>query len=255
VLTIIGPQPAEQVVLVIGTGSGKTLPIMISAVVVDSRTTILVLPMVALRGNILRRFHEVGIRPLIWSVDCKQSALLVIVLAEAVCTQSFLEYCHIQVSKQELACIILDEGHLTITASDYQPCIAQLGWYVRQIRTQTVWLTATLPPVIQEEFIEHNKLVRPRIIRESTNRPNIKYIVSLETGTSMLIKRAANLVRAYWPQKEIFDHSRDKIIVYCQTQEEVAQLTDILKCPTYTSRSGTEEEKAVIISRWLSNRD
>jgi superfamily II DNA helicase RecQ len=124
VLVIMGPQPAEQVVLVIGTGSGKTLPIMISAVVVDSRTIILVLPIVALRGDILRRFHEVGIRLLIWSVDCKQLALLVIVSAEAACTQSFLKYCYIQVSKQELACIILDEGHLTITASDYRPCIA-----------------------------------------------------------------------------------------------------------------------------------
>ena len=75
--------------------------------------------------------------------------------------------------------------------------MAQLGWYVRQIRTQTVWLTATLPPVMQEAFIEHNKLVRPRIIRESTNRPNIKYIVSFKTGPSALIKRAANLVQVY----------------------------------------------------------
>jgi superfamily II DNA/RNA helicase len=75
--------------------------------------------------------------------------------------------------------------------------MAQLDWYVRQVRTQTVWLTAILPPVIQEEFIEHNKLVKPRIIRESTNRPNIKYMVSLETGPSALIKRAANLVQAY----------------------------------------------------------
>ncbi|KAH9203159.1 hypothetical protein DL95DRAFT_419269 [Leptodontidium sp. 2 PMI_412] len=30
---------------------------------------ILVLPMVALRSDMLRRFHEVGIRPLVWSVD------------------------------------------------------------------------------------------------------------------------------------------------------------------------------------------
>jgi hypothetical protein len=79
-----------------------------------------------------------GIRPLIWSVDCKQSASLVIVSVEATCTQSFLEYCHIQVSKQRLARIVVDEGHLTITASDYRPYMAQLGWYVRQIRTQTV---------------------------------------------------------------------------------------------------------------------
>jgi hypothetical protein len=133
--------------------------------------------------------------------------------------------------------------------------MAQLGWYVRQIRTQTVWLTATLPPVMEEEFIEHNKLVRPRIVRESTNRPNIKYIVSFETGPGALIERAANLVQACWPEREIFDHSRDKIIIYCRTRKEVALLADLLQCPSYTSESGSEEEKAAIISGWLDNRD
>jgi hypothetical protein len=65
----MGPQLAEQVVLVIGTGSGKTLVVMIRATIVDTRTIILVLLIVTLRGDILRYFHEVGIRPLIWSVD------------------------------------------------------------------------------------------------------------------------------------------------------------------------------------------
>jgi len=254
VLAIMGPQPAEQVVLVIGTGSGKTLVVMIGVAAADAGTTVLVLPMVALRGDMLRRFHQVGIRPLIWSVDCKQSAALVIVSAEAACTQSFLEYCHLLVSKQKLDRIAIDEAHLTITASDYRPRMAQLGWYVRQVRAQTVWLTATLPPVMQEEFIEHNKLVRPRVIRESTNRPNIKYMVSFETGPGPLIERAANLVQACWPRQEIFDHSRDKIIIYCRTREEVAQLADILQCPSYTSESGPEEEKAAILSRWIADQ-
>jgi superfamily II DNA helicase RecQ len=66
----MGPQLAEQVVLVIGTGSGKTLVVMIGAAIVDAGTTILVLLMVTLRGDMLRRFHEIGIRPLIWSIDC-----------------------------------------------------------------------------------------------------------------------------------------------------------------------------------------
>ena len=65
VLAIMGPQPAEQVVLVIGTGSSKTLVVIISAAIIDARTTLLVLLIVALRGDMLRRFHEVGIRPLI----------------------------------------------------------------------------------------------------------------------------------------------------------------------------------------------
>jgi hypothetical protein len=255
VLAIMGPQPAEQVVLVTGTGSGKTLVIIIGAVITDTGTTILVLPMVALRGDILRRFHEVGIRPLIWSVNCRQSASLVIISAEAAYTQGFLEYCHILVSKQKLDRIVIDEGHLTITASNYRLYMAQLGWYVRQIRTQTVWLTATLPPVIQEEFIEYNKLVKPRIIRESTNRPNIKYMVSFEAGPGPLIERAANLVQAYWPKQEIFDHSRDKIIIYCRIRNEVAQLADLLQYPLYTSESGSDEEKAAILSQWIADKD
>jgi superfamily II DNA helicase RecQ len=252
VLAIMGPHPAEQVVLVLGTGAGKTLVVMISASIADAGTTILILPTVALRGDMLGRFHKVGIRPLIWALGCKLSASLVIVSAEAACTQSFLEYCQTEVSKQRLARIIVDEGHLTITASDYRPCMGQLGWYVRQIRTQTVWMTATLPPVMQEQFLEHNKLVKPRIIRESTNRPNIRYVVSREKGAGTLVEKAARLVQSCWPRKDLFDHQRDKIILYCRTREDVAQLVELLGCPSYTSKSGTEEEKKAIITHWLN---
>jgi hypothetical protein len=65
--------------------------------------------MVALQGDMLRRFHEVDIWLLIWSVDCQQSALLVIVSAEAVCTQGFLEYYHILVNKQKLDRIVINK--------------------------------------------------------------------------------------------------------------------------------------------------
>ncbi|KAH8745852.1 hypothetical protein F5882DRAFT_423072 [Hyaloscypha sp. PMI_1271] len=149
---------------------------MIGAVIADAGTTLLVLPMVALQGDMLGRFHQVGIRPLIWSLDCRQLASLVIESAEAACTQSFLGY--------------------AITASDYRPCISQLGWYVRQIRTQSVWLTATLPPVMQEEFVEYNKLVRLQVIRESTNRSNIRYVVTREKGAGTLVEKAARLVQS-----------------------------------------------------------
>jgi hypothetical protein len=254
VLAIMGPQPAEQVVLVIGTGSGKTLVVMISAAAADAGTTILVLPMVALRADMLRRFREVGIRPLIWSVDCKQSASLVIVAAEAVCTERFLDYARGLVKRRRLDRIVIDECHLSITANDYRAYMSQLGWYTRQIKAQTVWLTATLPLVIQEEFIQHNKLVKPRIVRESTNRPSIKYLVSRETGPGTLGEKAANLVRASWPRTEIFDHARDKIIIYCQTRAAVSLLAKSLGCPSYTSKSGTEEAKAAILSSWIADK-
>jgi hypothetical protein len=52
--------------------------------------------------------------------------------------------------RQVLDRIVVDESQLTITVNEYRPCMSQLGWYIRQVRTQTVWLTATLPPVMQE---------------------------------------------------------------------------------------------------------
>jgi hypothetical protein len=47
--------------------------------------------------------------------------------AEAVCTETFLDYARGLVSRQKLDRIMIDKGYLTITTSDYRPCIAQLG--------------------------------------------------------------------------------------------------------------------------------
>jgi hypothetical protein len=65
VLAIIGLQLAKQVILVLGTGASKTLVVIISTAIAGTGTTILILPTIALRGNMLGRFHKVGIRPLI----------------------------------------------------------------------------------------------------------------------------------------------------------------------------------------------
>mgnify|MGYP001608507614 FL=1 len=48
--------------------------------------------------------------------------------------------------------------------------------------------------------------------------------------------------------------SRDKIIIYCQSREDVGKLGDMMGCPKYTSKSGSEEEKAAIRSSWLEAR-
>ena len=254
-MAVLGAKAVEQVVVVLGTGSGKSLLFMLGVSAIEAETTILILPMVSLRRDMLRRCLEVGIRPVVWQAGLSEKAKLVIVSAEAACTQSFLEYAHYLNRRQQLDRVVIDECHLTVTASDYRPRMLELGWYIRQLRTQTVWLTATLPPSMEVEFVEHNKLVRPTIIRESTNRPNIKYNISYEVGPDTLVERAVKLIRSVWPRRKIFDHSRDKIIIYCRTRDKVETLASLLGCPSYTSRSGSEDEKASIISRWLGDRD
>jgi DEAD/DEAH box helicase len=182
VLAVLGPQRADQVIIILATGSGKTLIIVVGVSLADARTTILILPLVALRNDMLRRFKEVGIQLLVWAPGTRRTAPLVIVSVEAACSEGFVEYAQSLVMRQQLDRIIIDECHLTITASDYRDNMLELGWHIGQIKTQTVWLTATLPPVMQSEFLRQNKLVRPRIVRESTNRPNIKYLISCKSS-------------------------------------------------------------------------
>ena len=96
---------------------------------------------------------------------------------------------------------------------------------IRGLRTQFVYLTATLPPSMQAEFEERNHLLRPKVIRASSNRPNIFYMVSKATnGQGILLEQAAARARDAWDQSGLFDKSRDKIILYIRTRDEAKEL-------------------------------
>jgi superfamily II DNA helicase RecQ len=57
----VGPHAPEQVVVVLATGSGKTLTFMVGAALEGSETTILILPTVALSSNMLGRPDKVAL--------------------------------------------------------------------------------------------------------------------------------------------------------------------------------------------------
>jgi hypothetical protein len=57
----------EQVVVIMATGEGKSLLFMLPCILPDAGITILVLPLVSLRGDLLRRVRELGIDHLVWA--------------------------------------------------------------------------------------------------------------------------------------------------------------------------------------------
>ena len=66
---------------------------------------------------------------------------------------------------------------------------------IRCLRTQFIYMTATLPPSIQAEFEERNHLLRPTIIRASSNRPYIFYMVrKTDTQKESLLEQTASEV-------------------------------------------------------------
>jgi superfamily II DNA helicase RecQ len=79
-------------------------------------------------------------------------------------------------------------------------------------------------------------------VRESTNRPNIRYVVRREYGPNSLVESAAAFVRSYRNEHpSLFSHSRVKMIVYCRTKNMVAELAEILGCASFTADSGSDQ--------------
>ena len=179
---------------------------------------------------------------------------MLFVTVKATCTEQFRTYAHKLAATQDLGRIILDEAHLTITASDYREAMVDLA-LIRNVRTQFVYLTATLPPTIQARFEEQNNLVNPKVIRASTNRRNLFYMVQRATGRGSLLEEGTRRAREAWENSQLLDRARDKIILYVRTKEDAATLAELLCCSQYTADIGTAEQKEELLRMWPASSD
>ena len=182
----------EQVVAILPTGAGKSLLFMLPCTLPEAGIMILVVPLVSLHVDMLRRVREMNIDHLEWQPGERREAALVLVSAEAASSKDFVKYARRLIAEQKLDRIVIDECHLTVIAAEYRPSIVELI-AIRSLRTQFVYLTATLPPSMRAEFEERNYLHHPKVIRASSNRPNIFYIVcKVNAHNRSLLKQAAS---------------------------------------------------------------
>jgi hypothetical protein len=244
----------EQVVVVLGTGEGKSMLFMLPCVLPDAGITALILPLVSLRGDLLRRVRELGIEYWLWTPHEIRTAPLVFVSAEAAGTKAFRAYAYKLAATGNLGRIVLDEAHFTVTASEYRAAMVDLA-LIRGVRTQFVYLTATLPPTLQAQFELQNNLVNPKIIRASTNRQNLFYLVERATGSGRLLEEGAQRAKDAWEGSQLLDRAQDKIILYIRTKEDAATLAELLSCSQYTSDVGTAEQKEELLRMWLVSPD
>ncbi|KAI7228335.1 hypothetical protein KC365_g8524, partial [Hortaea werneckii] len=162
-------------VCILPTGAGKSLLFMLPCTLPDAGTTVLVVPLIELRGDLMRRMRKLRIEHIEWQPGERRDAPLVIVSVEAAGSKDFCKYARMLISQQKLDRIVVDKCHLTVTAVEYRPSMVDLT-AIRVLRTQFVYLTATLPPAMQAEFEERNHLLRPRTIRAPSNRSNLFYM-------------------------------------------------------------------------------
>ncbi|KAK0335655.1 hypothetical protein LTR94_011910 [Friedmanniomyces endolithicus] len=217
----------EQIIAILPTGGGKSMLFMLPCTLPEAGVTILVVPLVALRGDLLRRVRELGIDHLEWTPEEQQDASLVFVSAEAASEPKFLQYAPHLEDNQRLDRIVVDECHLTITAADYRNSIA--------------------------EFEERNHLCHPAIMRASTNRPNIFYTVQqCPSGQGSLLSQVATDVLESW--LKLVSADQDKAVLYVRSRDEARDLAALLECDVYVGGDSlTSAEKSAFLQQWTSN--
>ncbi|KAK0924951.1 hypothetical protein LTR29_018106 [Friedmanniomyces endolithicus] len=221
----------------------------------DAGVTVLVVPLVSLRGDVLRRLRELRIDHIEWSSGERRESGLVLVTAEAASTKDFMIYAQALIAQQKLDRVVVDECHLTVTAASYRESIVDVT-LIRSLPTQFVYLTATLPPSMYAEFEERNYLLHPKVIRASSNRPNFFYMVrKIKTGNGSLLEQAAAEAQDAWNRSNLFNISQDKIILYVRTRDEAIELASLLDCTVYTARSGSAVDKGKIVADWIKSVD
>jgi hypothetical protein len=87
---------------------------------------ILVVPLVSLYVDMLRRVREMNIDHLEWQPGERREAALVLVSTKAASSKDFVKYARRLIAKQKLDWIMIDECYLTIIAAEYRPSIVEL---------------------------------------------------------------------------------------------------------------------------------
>jgi superfamily II DNA helicase RecQ len=168
-------------VVVLPTGGRKSLPFMLAASLPDPGVTILVALFNALLHDYMKRLKVSQVDHVVWFHGQTRYAPLVVVSADHSVGSGFITYRYML--GKRLRRIVIDEGYLTFTASDYRQKLRSL-YHLRALGAPTVVLTATLPPSRMQELVEAISIQNPIVIRCSTVRPNICYMVQRCPGQS-----------------------------------------------------------------------
>ena len=114
-------------IVVLPTGGGKTLTFTLPAVLRAPGVSIVVAPFNALEKDYVRRLRLSHIEHIVWRHGEVRYAPVVVVSADRAVSTQFITYTSILKKRKLLRRVVLDECHLTFTASDYRPKLKQLG--------------------------------------------------------------------------------------------------------------------------------
>lgn len=205
----------NDALIVLGTGSGKTLVFMLPCYLEIDKTFIIVVPLVALQADLLRKCRVAGIDVVQFS-DCNQlNAGIVVVSPEHTQTKAYESFVKTRAALGQIHAIFIDKCHLVSLWKHFRHCLREIRTHVRPtgVSCPVIALTATAPPNAQEDIALDCGLVNLRLIRTSTSRANIQYSVVDEPEQNLYISAVQQLRSLFVENRTAPTH----YIVYTRT--------------------------------------
>jgi RecQ family ATP-dependent DNA helicase len=239
---------ASPVVTVMPTGEGKSILFMLPAWVEPGGTTVVVVPLIALRSDMKKRCDKFGIVCAEWGrTQQPDGAAIVLVTPESAVSKEFGTYLNRMRTMRRLDRIVIDECHIILNDGlDFRKYMQRLG-QLMTAETQMILLTATLPPTKEAELQRRMGWAegQMKIFRAPTVRTNIKYRV-LDAGRYSR-QREREVVEEL--VESVLSTSDDgKIVIYCNTRAKVDDLASagLFCCEAFHSKIKDGRKKEIL---------
>jgi len=154
----------SPILVIMGTGAGKSLLFQLPAHSQKSGTTVVIVPLKSLEKSLHERCQKAGISCIRWdSQQSSRMAQIVLVQPESAVGTKFAQYLNRLEGLGQLDRIVIDECHTILDSRpDFRPKMKEAGGVLVKRGVQMVYLTATLCPGEEQEFMQIMKVQIPQ---------------------------------------------------------------------------------------------
>ena len=239
----------SPVVAVMPTGAGKSALFMLPAFIEPGGVSIVVVPLLGLRDDMVKRCQQFNISVKVWDgKTVVDGCSIVLVTPKLAIGEAFSTFIRQLRTRQVLDRIVIDECHVILNDQvSFRKELQGLG-QLAVAETQMVLLTATLPPSEEDRLFRRMFWQRDevRLIRGRTSRTNIAYSV-VDSGDSWRA-RMDQLEQMVEEVLQDVQEPEGKVVVMCESLGNVEQIVKagLFVCEGYDGNTGTPNRKEIL---------
>jgi superfamily II DNA helicase RecQ len=143
----------NQLFVILPTGEGKSLTFILPAMIPEARTIIVIIPLIILVEDMLKRCKTAEIDAIIYGRGNPRMSTIVIIVTESAVTSTCMQFIVDIFLAKRLDRIVFDECHKLIMDVNFRPKLAGIKDIC--VGTQLIFLMATFPPTMLKRFKEH----------------------------------------------------------------------------------------------------